>query len=127
MESEETTLVQDLCNFLDGGRDKTELKSLIYNTIRRDRILYNPRPFDMTEREARELSVRQLHRVIQIGQNADKTFFETLIHTMSSYDQSFEFRAGVHYGLFGNAVVTQGTQEQVDKWFTMTTYVLSGS
>lgn len=127
--------VRDLTNFLDGSEDVTKLKELVYTFIRRDKHLYHPKPFDMTEREARMWSVKQLHRwavvkiysrqrVIEVGQNTDSDFWECLVHTMSSYDSSFEFRAGVHFGLFGNAVLTQGTKEQIDQWFTQMKYAI---
>lgn len=123
-ESTKTEPLRALTNFLDGGEHQSKLKELAYTLIRRDKALYNPRPFDMTEREAREFSVGQLARVVEIGQKMDHEFWETVVRVMGSYDQSFEFRSGVHYGLFVNAIMTQGTPAQIENWVTKALYVL---
>ena len=46
----------------------------------------------------------------------DPKFVKTLITILCQHDNSFEFRSGVHFGLFGNTIASQGTKQQQDYW-----------
>lgn len=108
-----------ITNFLDQGQEETTAKERIYETIRKDPQLYHPRPFDLTLEQAREWSITQLSRVfeyIRIYGKSDPQFIEALIVTLCQYDNSFEFRSGVHFGLFGGAITSQGTPQQIEYW-----------
>lgn len=41
---------------------------------------------------------------------------KSLIGILCQYDNSFEFRSGVHFGLFGNTINSQGTKQQQEYW-----------
>jgi hypothetical protein len=111
-----------------------------YKIIKDDPLLFIERPFDMTVQQQREKGLIQFKRYIEIMEDCDEgnciifslccfspPYFiaflclyielaRDLLFTLATYDPSFGFLTGVHFGLFHDCIKAQGTDEQINNW-----------
>ncbi|KAG0366530.1 hypothetical protein BC939DRAFT_444782 [Gamsiella multidivaricata] len=111
--------VEDMTELLLRGKENVEAMSIAYQMVQRDPDLRLPEGhhYDLTRAEDRELTMRQIARMIQLKKETkDLRLQQALFKAMTFYSESFSMRIYVHEMLFRQAFKLFGTAEQQDKW-----------
>eukprot|EP00164_Ancoracysta_twista_P005119 GFYU01006979.1.p1 GENE.GFYU01006979.1~~GFYU01006979.1.p1 ORF type:complete len:708 (-),score=206.83 GFYU01006979.1:453-2576(-) len=129
--------VRTLTYLLDGGKSFTAYKELAAQAIQSDDVMMDLHKYDMTRPEERAKTMQKIFQTIDVRRGAGdmepterkassndpkrdsgpgSKMADAFYKVMSLYDSNWGIRIGVHYGLFGGAVLGQGSDEQVAEY-----------
>lgn len=107
--------VRELTHVLDGGKKITELKEKVMIQIERDPIL-NQDVADVPPVEHRAVIFRQLKRMLEYKEQDDVVTWDYRHRAMGLISPSYEVRYGIHNILFKQAILQNGTPEQIKQY-----------
>ena len=108
--------VRQMTHFLDGGEAATRLHEKIMIELERDPTFRVDDLPDLTRTQLRERYATRLRSIAHWVKSEDREEFQTRMNFLVILDPGFLTRIGVHYGLFMNTIVNQGSDEQVLFW-----------
>ncbi|RUP47399.1 hypothetical protein BC936DRAFT_145780 [Jimgerdemannia flammicorona] len=109
--------VEKMKYFWAGGKEEYEITEIAYQIIQRDPDLTTSHFFDQTRPEAREFTMRQIRRAVEVRNNLkDQRLKTALFRCLATYSESFAMRIYVHDLLFRNALNLFGSPEQLAEW-----------
>eukprot|EP01132_Coremiostelium_polycephalum_P002815 gene2815-3500_t len=117
---------QELKDFLEAGPNAKKIKQEICQLLKDP--LFKPR-YNMNVQQWRELTLQRAVKVIQSGLvslaefNRDPMRYLTSMEMLNLCDPSLSVKLGVHFSLFGNAILNLGTEKHhlkyikdIDTW-----------
>jgi acyl-CoA oxidase len=111
-----TFAVRQMTHFLDGGPAMTAMRERFMLEMEREPSFRVDDLADLTRAQIRERYARRLRAVAHWARSESRETFQNRLNNLVILDPGFLTRVGVHYGLFANTIINQGTDEQVDMW-----------
>jgi acyl-CoA oxidase len=105
--------IRQMTHFLDGGEEATRGREKIMLELERDPTFRVDDIPDLTRPQLRERYATRLQSIVEWVKREPREEFQNRLNNIVIVDPGFLTRIGVHYGLFMNTIVNQGTDEQV--------------
>lgn len=108
--------IRQMTYFLDGGEQATKFREKVMIEFERDPTFRVDDLPDLTRPQLRERYATRLKSMAHWVKNESREEFQNRMNNLVIVDPGFLTRIGVHYGLFMNTIVNQGSDEQVKYW-----------
>lgn len=118
--------VDQMTNFVYGGKSVVKLRSKMLMEFERDPTFRLDDAYDLTKAQQRERVMTRLRSLIGWVESESSKDFELRLQLLILIDPGFLTRIAVHYGLFLNTILTQGTPEQANYWVAQGAQNLDG-
>lgn len=105
--------IRQMTHYLDGGEEATWYREKIMLELERDPTFRVDDLADLTRPQLRERYATRLMSIAHWVKNEPREQFQNRMNNLVIVDPGFLTRIGVHYGLFMNTIVNQGSDEQV--------------
>eukprot|EP01091_Cochliopodium_minus_P001281 TRINITY_DN11142_c0_g1_i1.p1 TRINITY_DN11142_c0_g1~~TRINITY_DN11142_c0_g1_i1.p1 ORF type:complete len:672 (-),score=169.49 TRINITY_DN11142_c0_g1_i1:94-2109(-) len=103
-------------SFIIEGKEETLRREKIYQLIQRDKILFTPNFFELNVDEQKFITAKKLIRGHEVLTKMTSDEQKSWFHVMNLYDDSYSMRSYVHYVLFRETIMVQGSDEQWKEW-----------
>ena len=110
--------IRKMTYYLDGGKEATLHRERIVTELERDPTFRVDDLPDLSRDQIRERYASRYASIAHWVRNETREQFQDRLNNIVIIDPGFLTRIGVHYGLFLNTIVNQGTEEQVEYWIS---------